>query len=170
MKKIGKICVGGALFIVLLFALILLGGSPLAKYVVNNYGEQIIGRKLHADQVIINPFWGGVSIDGFQCKEENGETDFISFNRLYVQIAYPQLIAKRVKVRAIHLDGFNGQVLKSRDKLNFSDISERFAKNDSLPKDTTKSLRDSKALSRFSLSLDILSFHRGTFICTPHHS
>ena len=139
MKKFGKICVGGALFIVLLFALILLGGSPLAKYVVNNYGEQIIGRKLHADQVIINPFWGGVSIDGFQCKEENGETDFISFNRLYVQIAYPQLIAKRVKVRAIHLDGFNGQVLKSRDKLNFSDIIERFAKNDSLPKDTTKS-------------------------------
>ena len=139
MKKFGKICVGGALFIVLLFALILLGGSQLAKHLVNNYGEELIGRQMHADQVIINPFWGGVSIDGFQCKEVNGETDFISFNRLYVQIAYPQLIAKRVKVRAIHLDGFNGQVLKSRDKLNFSDIIERFAKNDSLPKDTTKS-------------------------------
>lgn len=154
MKKFGKICVGGALFIVLLFALILLGGSPLAKYVVNNYGEQIIGRQLHADQVIINPFWGGVSIDGFQCKEENGETDFISFNRLYVQIAYPRLIAKRVKVRAIHLDGFNGQVLKSRDKLNFSDIIERFAKNDSLPKDTTK--------SNWAIALDDIRINNST--------
>ena len=80
----------------LLFALILGVVSPIAKYVVNNHGEDIVGRELHADQVIINPFWGGVSINGFECKEANGETDFISFDRLYVQIAYPQLIAKRV--------------------------------------------------------------------------
>ena len=139
MKTFWKICGWGALVIVLLFALILFVVSPVATYVVNNYGEDIIGRQLHADQVTINPFWGGVSVEGFQCKEQNGETDFISFNRLYVRIAYPQLIAKRVKIRAIHLDGFNGQVLKSRDRLNFSDIIDRFAKNDSVPADTAKS-------------------------------
>ena len=143
MKKFGKICGWGALAIVLLFALILAVASPAAKYVVNNYGERIVGRQLHADRVIINPYWGGVTIRGFQCKEPNGETDFVSFDRLYVQIAYPQLIAKTVKIRAIHLDGFSGQVLKSNDKLNFSDIIERFASKDSveeqMPKDTAKS-------------------------------
>ena len=143
MKKFGKICGWGALAIVLLFALILAVASPAAKYVVNNYGERIVGRQLHADRVIINPYWGGVTISGFQCKEPNGETDFVSFDRLYVQIAYPQLIAKTVKIRAIHLDGFSGQVLKSNDKLNFSDIIERFASKDSVeeqtPKDTAKS-------------------------------
>ena len=123
----------------LLFTLILAVASPVAKYVVNNRGEDIVGRQLHADQVIINPFWGGVSIEGFQCKEQNGETDFISFEQLYVQIAYPQLIAKRVKIRAIHLDGFNGQVLKSNDQLNFSDIIARYARPDSVPADTTPS-------------------------------
>ena len=59
-----------------------------------------------------------------------------------MQIAYPQLLAKRVKIRAIHLDGFNGQVLKSRERLNFSDIIERFSKKDTVPEvqvDTTKS-------------------------------
>ncbi|MBO7458650.1 MAG: DUF748 domain-containing protein [Paludibacteraceae bacterium] len=142
MKKILKICGWGALVIVLLFALILVCVSPAAKYVVNNYGEEIIGRQLHADQVIINPYWGGVTIRGFECKEQNGETNFISFDHLYVQIAYPRLIGKNVKIRAIHLDGFNGQVLKSKDKLNFSDIIERYTKNDTIPeepKDTTKS-------------------------------
>ena len=139
MKTFWKICGWGALVIVLLFALILFVASPVATYVVNNYGEEIIGRQLHADQVTINPYWGGVTIEGFQCKEQNGETDFISFNRLYVRIAYPQLVAKRVKIRTIHLDGFNGQVLKSRDRLNFSDIIDRFAKNDSVPTDTAKS-------------------------------
>ena len=140
MKKFLKICGWGALAIVLLFALIL-ALSPVAKHIVNTRGEDIVGRQLHADQVIINPFWGGVTIEGFQCKEANGETDFLSFDRLYVQIAWPQLIAKRVKIRAIHLNGFDGQILKTRDKLNFSDIIERFSKNDSIeqPKDTTSS-------------------------------
>lgn len=139
MNKILKIVGWGALIIVLLFALILGVASPVAKYVVNNYGEQIVGRQLHTDQVIINPYWGGVTIKEFECKEVNGETNFLSFDRLYVQIAYPQLLAKRVKLRAIHLDGFNGQILKSHDQLNFSDIIERFSRNDSVPRDTTPS-------------------------------
>ena len=141
MKTFWKICGWGALVIVLLFALILAVASPAAKYVVNNYGESIVGRRLHADRVVINPYWGGVTISGFQCKEQNGETDFVSFDRLYVQIAYPQLIGKRVKIRAIHLDGFNGQVLRGGEKLNFSDIIDRFASKDTIeqPRDTTPS-------------------------------
>ena len=139
MKTFWKICGWGALVIVLLFALILAVASPVATYVVNNYGEQLIGRQMHADRVIINPYWGGVSIKGFECKEQNGETNFVSFDRLYVHIAYPQLLGKTVKLRAIHLDGFDGQVLKHNDKVNFSDIIERFSKNDSVPADTAKS-------------------------------
>ena len=138
MKKALKICGWIALGIVLLFALIL-ALSPVAKYVVNNYGEQIVGRRLHADRVIINPYWGGVTIRGFECKEPNGETNFVHFDHLYVQIAWPHLIGKRVTIRHIHLDGFDGQVLKANDRLNFTDIIERFSGNDSLPKDTTKS-------------------------------
>ena len=139
MKTFWKICGWGALVIVLLFALRLAVASPVATYVVNNYGEQLIGRQMHADRVIINPYWGGVSIKGFECKEQNGETNFVSFDRLYVHIAYPQLLGKTVKLRAIHLDGFDGQVLKHNDKVNFSDIIERFSKNDSVPADTAKS-------------------------------
>lgn len=139
MKIFWKICGWGALVIVLLFALILAVASPVAKYIVNNKGEELIGRQMHVDRVIINPYWGGVSINGFECKETNGETNFISFDHLYVQIAYPQLLGKTVKLRAIHLDGFNGQVLKSNDKVNFSDIIERFSKKDSVSVDTAKS-------------------------------
>ncbi len=130
MKNVLKIVGWGALVIVLLFALILAVASPVAKYVVNNYGEQIVGRQLHVERVIVNPYWGGVTLRGFECKENNGETNFVSFDRLYVRIAWPQLIAKRVVIRAIHLDRFNGQVLKSNDRLNFSDIIERFSKPD----------------------------------------
>ena len=138
MKKFWKICGWGALAIVLLFALIL-ALSPVVKYVVNHYGEQIVGRQLHADRVIVNPFWGGVTIDGFNCKEQNGETNFVSFDHLYVQIAWPRLMAKHVVLHHIHLDGFKGQILKNDDRLNFSDIIDRFSRPDSIPRDTTPS-------------------------------
>jgi len=139
MNKMLKICGWGALGIVLLFALVLAVASPLAKHIINNRGEDIIGRHMHAERVIINPFWGGVSVNGFQCKEANGETDFVAFERLYVQIAWPQLACKRVKIRAIRLDNFNGQVLKNKDKLNFSDIIDSFVTHDSVPEDTVPS-------------------------------
>lgn len=139
MKKFLKICAWGVLAIVLLFALILGVGSPVAKYIVNNKGEDIVGRKLHADQIVINPFTGGLTLKGFECKEPNGQTNFVSFDRLYVEIAYPKLIAKSVHLRAIHLEGFKGQVLKDSVGLNFSDIIDRFSSKDSIeqPKDTT---------------------------------
>lgn len=141
MKKILKICGWGALGIVLLFAFILIVGSPIAKYVVNNHGEDIIGRKTHADRIIINPFSGGVTINGFECKEQNGTTNFVSFNELYVEIAYPMLLARYVHLRAIHLEGFKGQVLRDSVGLNLTDIIDRFSSKDSIeqPKDTTPS-------------------------------
>ena len=141
MKKFLKICGWGALAIVLLFAFILIVGSPIAKYVVNNHGEDIIGRKTHADRIIINPFSGGVTINGFECKEQNGTTNFVSFNELYVEIAYPMLLARYVHLRAIHLEGFKGQVLRDSVGLNLTDIIDRFSPKDSIeqPKDTTPS-------------------------------
>ncbi len=163
MKTFWKICGWGALVIVLLFALIMAVASPVAKYIINNKGEELIGRQMHVDRVVINPYWGGVSIRGFECKETNGETNFISFDRLYVHIAYPQLLAKTVKLRAIHLDGFSGQVLKNDDKVNFSDIIERFSKKDTVvATDTTKSkwtvsLRDIRINNSNIRYLDVLS-------------
>ena len=69
-----------------------------------------------------------------------------------MQIAYPQLIAKRVKIRAIHLDGFNGQVLKSHDRLNFSDIVERFSPKDTVK--TTVEATDASDKSPWTIALD----------------
>ena len=141
MKKFLKICGWGALAIVLLFAFILVVGSPIARYIVNNKGEDIVGRQLHADRIVINPFSGGVTINGFECKEKNGTTNFVSFNELYVEIAYPMLLARYVHLRAIHLEGFKGQLLRDSTGLNLSDIIERFSAKDSIeqPKDTTPS-------------------------------
>ena len=135
-------CGWGVLTIALLFAIAAIFASPIAKHIVNSKGEEIIGRQLYAERVRVNLFTGGVTLEEFQCYELNGTTNFFNFERLYVKIAYPRLLAKNLKIRHFHLDGFNGQVLQNKDKLNFSDIIERFSANDSTGKPWKVSVGD----------------------------
>ena len=138
----------GVLAIVLLFILVLAIASPVAKRVINSHGQEWLGRDLHVDRVIINPFTGGVTLKGFTCKEEDQTTDFVSFDKLYVRVAYPRLISKKVKIRTIQLDGFKGQVLKYDSCLNFSDIIHRFS---STEPDTTVVEKNSGSAWSFAI-------------------
>jgi len=127
--KILKGCGWGVLTLVLLFTIIAAVVSPVGKHIVNNYGDDIIGRQLHAERVRVNVFNGNVTISDFHCRENSGETDFFYINHIEVRIAYPRLIQRYVKIKCLHLDGFNGQILQTNDQLNFSDLIERFAKD-----------------------------------------
>ena len=137
-KKTWLICSCIALGLVLLFAIAAALASPIAKHIINNRGEELLGRQLHAEKLTVNLFNGDVDIHNLCCKEQDGETDFLSFKHLYVRIAYPQLLFKRVNIRHIHLDNFNGQVLQNKGRLNFSDLIERFA-SDNSHEDSSKS-------------------------------
>lgn len=139
MKKFGMICVWGALAIALLFAIVAALASPIANYIINHRGEEILGRTLQAEKVKVNLFTGGVTIKDFHCKEQNGQTDFLNWEELYVRIAYPKLLFKRVDVGAIHLEEFNGQVLQNGNELNFSDLIERFTSDRDTLADNAKS-------------------------------
>ena len=149
--KIAKGFGWGVLAIVLLFALTMAIASPVAKHLINTHGQEWIGRDLHVDRVIINPFTGGVTLKGFTCKETDGENNFIAFDKLYVRVAYPRLIGKHVKIRTIQLDGFDGQVLKYDSTLNITDIIDRFTSEE--PEDTT-AVDDEEGGSGWTVSID----------------
>ena len=119
--------------------LLVMALSPVAKPVINNHGQDFIGRDMSVKSVFINPFFGTVTIRDFHCKEANGLTDFVAFDRLHVQMNWLALAGKHVNLSHIHLDEFTGQVLSGANDFNFSDIVRRFASNDTTPKDTTPS-------------------------------
>lgn len=131
MNKILKITLW-PLGIILGLLLLVMALSPVIKYVANHYGERLIGREILVDGVLINPFSGAVTIRDFHLREANGETDFVAFTSLYVQVNYPALMAKKVSVRHLHLADLTAQVLTTDQGFNFSDLIERFA-----PADTT---------------------------------
>lgn len=113
--------------------------SPVGKVVINHYGPNIVGREMSVKHVFIDPFFGTVRLTDFHCKEANGITDFVAFDKLYVRMHWSKLATKEVDIRNIHLTNFSGEILNGPEVLNFSDIITRFSSNDTLPRDTTPS-------------------------------
>jgi len=150
----------GALGIALLFALAAMIASPIAKHILHTQVKELIGRDLYAQSVRVNLYTGGVTIKDFHCKEPNGETDFVSFERLYVRVAYPRLIGKTLKLKKIRLEGFNGQVMQSGSRWNFSDIIKRFEQDanpaDTMPSEWTFILKDIQLINSSVRYRDVL--------------
>ena len=150
----------GALGIALLFALAAMLASPIAKHILHTQVKELIGRDLYAQSVRVNLYTGGVTIKDFHCKEPNGETDFVSFERLYVRVAYPRLIGKTLKLKKIRLEGFNGQVMQSGSRWNFSDIIKRFEQDanpaDTMPSEWTFILKDIQLINSSVRYRDVL--------------
>lgn len=138
MNKILKIVIW-TLGVLIALMLLIMALSPVAKYVINHHGKSILGRDMLAERVLINPFVGSVTIDDFHLREQNGETDFVAFDELYVRVNYLALMSKHVNVRSVYLNNFTGQVLSNDTAFNFSDIVSRFSSSDQQPQDTTPS-------------------------------
>ena len=139
--------------------------SPVGKVVINHYGPNILGREMSVKHVFIDPFFGTVRLTDFHCKEANGITDFVAFDKLYVRMHWAKLATKEVDIRNIHLTNFSGEILNGPEVLNFSDIITRFSSNDTLPRDTipsewTISLNDIRLVNGALLYHDVIRDNR----------
>lgn len=130
--------------------------SPVGKVVINHYGPNIVGREMSVKHVFIDPFFGTVRLTDFHCKEANGVTDFIAFDKLYVRMHWSKLATKEVDIRHIHLTNWSGEILNGPEVLNFSDIITRFSSNDTVPRDTTP--------SEWTVSLNDIRLVNGTLL------
>lgn len=135
--------------------------SPVATSVINRRGQDILGRDMSVKHVFVNPFFGTIRMRDFHCKEANGLTDFVAFDKLYVQINWLKLAGMTVDLRHIHLTNFSGEVLSGAKSFNFSDIVTRFTPTDSVPKDTvssqwTVSLNDIRLINGHLLYHDVV--------------
>ena len=139
--------------------------SPVVKVVINHYGPNSLGREMSVKHVFIDPFFGTVRLTDFHCKEANGITDFVAFDKLYVRVHWAKLATKEVDIRNIHLTNFSGEILNGPEVLNFSDIITRFSSNDTLPRDTitsewTISLNDIRLVNGALLYHDVIRDNR----------
>lgn len=150
MNKPLKILTGIGAGLIGLLLVVQFAGAPIVKNYVNKHSQEILGRDLQIDKVRINPFTGAVVLQGVVCKEADGETDFVSFEKLKVRCRYLRLIGKEVLISKIHLNELDAKLAYQDGTFNFSDIIEHFQKdtteNDTTPSGWSVELKDIRIL------------------------
>ncbi len=110
--------------LILLLAILTVCIGPIAKVVLEKHSKELCHRVVTMDKLRVNLFTGSVGIYGLRALEEDDTTPFMSFNSLKVNIDVIPLLAKKVKLRYIKLDGPVINVTQEGYEFNFSDIIE----------------------------------------------
>ena len=132
--KIPLIVIGGVLLVLILINII---APPIAKSYVEKHSKEIVGRQIHVDKVRLNIFRGKVSLMGVQALEANDKDNFVSFDKLVVNMNIWRLLAKEVRLTEITLIQPEVSIWQEGKTFNFTDIIRRFSKKDK-PKKTPK--------------------------------
>ena len=140
MKKGLKVLlwVVGILLAVIIIVSLLAG--PIAKGYINGHGEELTGRKVHAEHVGLNLLTGTVNVRGLDVYEDDGEEVFAGFDTLDVRAHLLQIPFKVINLRHITLAGLHANIIQEGKHFNFASLIEHFSSNDSTAvKDTTPS-------------------------------
>ncbi len=108
---------------VLLIALLLIAPWWAIRY-VEKHDREWINRDITIDRLAINPFNVSASIRGVQISEVDSDTTFISFDRLYANLAPWPLLRSHVEIQQVTLDSLYAHIIQSGDQFNFSDLLE----------------------------------------------
>jgi uncharacterized protein involved in outer membrane biogenesis len=97
----------------------------LKKTAIETMTEQF-GRTVSIAEVSLNPYALSAVIKGFEIKENDGKTTFVSFGRLYVDLQIVSLLKRLPVIREVKLEQPLVHIVRREANLyNFSDIAER---------------------------------------------
>lgn len=89
--------------------------------------SELSGRRVLIDSVGMNPYTLSVAINGFEIRENDGQTPFISFNRLFANMEVISLFKGGPVIREIKLEKPHIHLVRTNENsYNFSDMVDRF--------------------------------------------
>ena len=115
---------------VALIAAVLIALSPVATNYVNTHGEELVGRKLSVEKLKINLLTGHVAIHHLKLYEDDGTTEFVTFDTLDVRARLLRLIGKDVYLSHITLVNPHVRLVQDGKRFNFTSLIDHF-KSDS---------------------------------------
>jgi hypothetical protein len=118
----------------LLLAAVLI--SPIAHSYIEKHSKELTGRVVTMDKLKINIFNGTVFIQNFKALEANDKDEFITFDKLKVNLSLYRLLANELRFTEITLANPKIVVIQNETGFNFSDILEKFSSDE---EDTTDS-------------------------------
>jgi flagellar motor protein MotB len=99
---------------------------PFIKHLAMEKLSGQLGRRVSIDTVILNPYSLAASIRGFEIKEADGRTTFISFRSLYINLNVKTIFKGGPVMKEIKLDKpYVHLVRTGSNAYNFSDIASK---------------------------------------------
>lgn len=123
-------CLVGLVVLVIVFI------SPIAKYAIEKYDQQLLGREITLDFVYLNPFTGYVHLNGVVITEADPDSVFLTADGISANFAMLKMLSKTYEISTITLDRPFGLITLNKKVLNFQDLIDRFKPKE--PRDTTK--------------------------------
>ncbi len=114
-----------------LFALYSIAGfliaPPYAKRIATENLSDLLGRRVSIESVSLNPYSLVATVKGFEIKENDGRTTFLSFGSLRVDLQMASFLKKGPVIREIKLEKPHIHLVRlDANTYNFSNIIGRF--------------------------------------------
>lgn len=108
--------------LLIFFLLVILCLSPIAKYLLQKYDLQIIGREITVESAYVNPFTGYLCFNGIKIFESHSDSVFISAKSLSGNFALLKLPFNTYEIDHLHLTDPKVYVIQNQEQINFQDI------------------------------------------------
>lgn len=123
-----KLVVGIVITVVIVIAAVITFSSPVAKYLLEKYDMEILGRQVTVDHAYVNPFTGYICLKNLVISEARKDTVFLSVKEVRADFEMFKMLRKTYEISEITLDRPWGIIVQDQKKkeLNFDDLIERF--------------------------------------------
>ncbi len=137
MTRFKKALLIAAASIVIIGVLFVAFLSPIAKYLVEKYDEQFLGRQITLGMAYVNPFTGYVYLTNLKVYELKSDSVFLSAKSVSANFKMLHLFKKAYVFNHITLNEPRGIISHHNEEgINFNDIIELFTPKH--PRDSTK--------------------------------
>ena len=100
---------------------------PLLKSVLLGQLSEALHRPVAVKDISINPYALTVSLEGFAIREREGEDNFVSFDRLFVNLESASLFRRGPVLGELRLENPKLRIVRQADnQYNFSDLLDEF--------------------------------------------
>src|SRR5579862_1008123 len=123
-KKIFKLIVAAVLVFFIVIPVFI---SPIAKYLIQKYGEKYTGRKITMDWAYVNPFTGYVHLQNLKIHEYKSDSLFLLTKGLSVHFALAKFLHHTFEIESLTLDHPVIKVIKDGKTFNFDDVIDKLS-------------------------------------------
>ncbi|MEO5674784.1 MAG: DUF748 domain-containing protein [Chitinophagales bacterium] len=106
------------LFVVVVIAFI----SPIAKYLIEKYSEEYIGRQVTMSWLYVNPFTGFINAHNLVMNEKKSPQAFARSSNVSLRISVGKLLSKKYEISNLNLDHLWVNFIQDSTHFNFDDL------------------------------------------------